>query len=264
MIYIYNMSYVITIPSYDRADTLLTQTLSTLLRQDINPKKINIFVANKDEAIIYKNHIPSKYYNKIIIGVKGLYHQTNFIKKYYPEGTKIIQIQDDIKSIFIKKGSNDSEEINLDKFFNYAFELLNEYGLKIWGLNKVSNPFFMTDNITTDLRLIEGVIYGFINSYDKAYNNLLVDNYTAEDIERTLRYYITDGGVMRFNFIGYKTIYQAKGGIQSDLGSNKKRLMMVKEATIKLNKLYKGYGKIKEHKDQEYIFELYKNPKLTI
>ncbi len=82
--------YVVAIPSYDRVKMLLQDTLPTLLRQGVPPSKINIFVANKEQEELYKTGVPKKSYNNIIVGVKGLDKQLQFIKDYYSQGTNII------------------------------------------------------------------------------------------------------------------------------------------------------------------------------
>lgn len=256
--------YVVAIPSYDRVKMLLQDTLPTLLRQGVPPSKINIFVANKEQEELYKTGVPKKSYNNIIVGVKGLDKQLQFIKDYYSQGSNIIIFHDDISSVFKKKGDNDKKEINLDELFKSAFKKLKELGLTLWSVNKVANPFFMTNGYTTDLRLIPGNFFGYINSNNPSYDFKIKDNYTAEDIERSIRYYITDGGVLRFNDYGFKTKPLNVGGIQTDLGSNKKRIIKVRKATKQLKKLYPNFGEIKPHKDQEVIFNLHRNPKKNI
>lgn len=252
--------YVVAIPTYDRVNTLLQDSLPTLLRQGVSPKYIDIFVANNEQKKLYEESIPRSSYNKMIVGVKGLDKQLLFIKDYYPQGKDIIIFHDDIASIFKKVSPQSVKEINLNKFFKYAFKTARKLKLTLWGVNRVSNPFFMTDGYTTDLRLIDGLFYGYINSNNPSYNLRVKNNYTAEDIERAIRHYITDGGILRFNDYGYKTKWVAEGGISSDLGGNEKRFKMVKEASNQLKKLYPEYGEIIPHKDQGVIFRLYKKP----
>ena len=252
--------YVIAIPTYDRVDILLQDTLPMLLRQGVPPKNIDIFVANKEQEELYKSAVPQNNYNKLVVGVKGLGKQLQFIKDYYPQGKHIIRMDDDISSVFKKKGDNDTMEFNLNKFIVSSFKKLKELGLTLWSVNKVANPFFMTDGYSTDLRLISGNIQGYINSNNPSYDFKIKNNYTAEDIERTLRHYITDGGVLRFNDYGFKTKPMNVGGIQSDLGSNKQRIIEVRKATTELKKLYSNYGDIVPHKDQGVVFKLHKNP----
>jgi len=267
------MSYIITIPSYNRAEGLRDMTLTMLKRQGVPKSKINIFVANKEEEKIYRETIPRDMYNKIIVGVKGLLPQLRYIINYYPEGKHIVRFDDDIQSIFKKKhkvGENitrrqmdETRLLNLDDFIKTAFNVLKKEGLTLWGINKTSNPFFMTDGYTTDLRVIVGNTYGWINSYNKEYDYVVStpENYVGQDIENTLRHYITDGGVVRFNDVGFIAgKYMAQGGIQSDIGNNKKRLQLIKKKNRMYKKVYGKYGEIVPNKNQGQVFRLFRNP----
>ena len=47
--------YVVAIPSYKRPQTLKNKTLKILQEHKIDPKRIDIFVADKEQESIYKN-----------------------------------------------------------------------------------------------------------------------------------------------------------------------------------------------------------------
>ena len=267
------MSYIITIPSYNRAEGLRDKTLTMLKKQGVPKGKINIFVANKEEEKKYKEIIPTDMYNKIIVGVKGLLPQLQYIKKYYPEGKQIVRIDDDIYTIFKKKHKisegvsrrkmDETRLLNLDDFIKKAFDTLQKENLTFWGVNKTSNPFFMTDGYTTDLRLIVGAVNGWINSHNPSYDYKIntKTNYTGEDIERTLRHYITDGGIVRFNDVGFTTDgLMTTGGIHTDIGDNKKRLKLIIQNNKLLKKVYGKYGVIVPNKNQGKVFRLIRNP----
>ena len=51
--------YVIAIPSYQRADLLNRKTLKTLAEYNIPRNRIYVFVANKEEELIYKEKVHS-------------------------------------------------------------------------------------------------------------------------------------------------------------------------------------------------------------
>ncbi len=91
--------YIIVIPSYNRVDIIQVKTLALLRRHGISSTKINIFVANQEEYDLYNKTINKQLYNKLIIGVIGLKNQRNFIMKYYPEGTHIVHMDDDLDNI---------------------------------------------------------------------------------------------------------------------------------------------------------------------
>lgn len=255
--------YKIVIPSYNRVERLKDSTLQMLERQGINKNLIYIFVANDEDYDKYKKEFPD--YN-IIKGVIGLLPQLKFIENYFKEGEYLVRIEDDIESIFKKihskkdypnkitrKELTETREIDLNSFIRDGFNLLREKDLNLFGINKTQNTFMMGDGYSTDLRLIEGCFNGFIN---KRYELVVCndDNYMLEDLERTIIYYKNDGGVLRFNDIGYITNYGAKGGIDSVC---KDRILKINENTDKINQLYSEYGKIKPNKRHNgYWFQL--------
>jgi hypothetical protein len=270
----------IVIPSYDKPEILKNNTLNMLRNQNVPSTKINIFLATPAEKKRYESIIPKDLYNKMIVGKKGLLTQLRFIKNYYPEGSELIRMDDDLKMVFKKKYSKKSFEdgkisrkqynkiikISLPSFFTKAFELLKKKNLTLWGINKVqNNPYFMTDGYSTDLRFIVGNIYGWINDYDKKYDWTLSSplNYTNEDIEKTLKHYIADGGVLRFNDYGYTMVPNlSEGGIQSDIGLNN-RMKLLKQSNKDLVKHYGYYGELAPNKLYGEMFRLYKNPHLV-
>ena len=259
--------YKIVIPSYDRVNILKNKTLKMLENQGIDKKLIYIFVTN-EEYEKYKNELPN--YN-IIIGKKGLLPQIEFIENYFKEGDYLVRIEDDIENIFKKihskkdypskitrKELSETEPIDLHNFIIEGFKLLKEHKLNLFGINKTQNAFMMGDSYSTDLRLIEGCFNGFINKRYKLVvcNN---NNYCLEDLERTIIYYKNDGGVLRFNDIGYITTYNDKGGIKSNI---KERDLKINENTKKINEVYSKYGSLKPNKRQNgEWFELKRKPK---
>jgi hypothetical protein len=211
----------------------------------------------------YKEAFGDNY--EITMGKKGLLNQLRFISNYYPKGKPIVRMDDDVKSVFEKvggKGSHKKREINLSEFFTSAFRKLKDLNFNLWGVNKVSNPFLMTPGYSTDLRLIVGPINGYINQKEPKYD-YKINNSVAEDIEKTIIYYKNDGGVLRFNDVGFTTkAIINEGGIATELGGLKKRLEIIKSANRSLESLYKPYGEIVPNKLQGEVFSLYRNPKV--
>jgi len=210
-------NFVVAIPSYNRENIITTKTLKTLSDGGISPKKIYIFVANRQQYLLYTSTVPSNLYNKIIIGKKGITKQRKFISQWFPEGQYIISIDDDVEEIQILNKSGDKlvklEDIN--NFFISSYKLLKKEGLYIWGIYPVQNSFFMKKSITTDLRFIIGVLFGYINRHDKKiYPSTRIES--KEDYEQSILYYKMDGGVLRYNFITTKTKFNAEGGLGKD------------------------------------------------
>ena len=244
--------YSIAIPSYQRSDIIQTHTLAVLNKHHIKPSHITIFVANQEERDIYTKAIPSSLYNTIVIGVLGLKNQRNFINDYYPEGSHIVEMDDDIKKIMqlvVKKkasSSNSSESAktvkpieNLDAFIRRAFKICLESNIFLWGVYPLINPHFMTYKVTTDLRFIVGPMWGMINRHRRDLK-LTVDE--KENSERTLQFWKADGAVLRFNNVGIETnYYKNQGGMQSE---GKDRKIEALKSVYYLNKMYPTLTKI--------------------
>ena len=249
--------YIIAIPSYKRSDIIQTHTLAVLNLHKIKAEYITIFVANKAEYIIYKQALPSFLYNNIVIGSLGLKNQRNFISEYYPEGTNIVEMDDDIKSIMqlvvkrqLSKKSKQSKKSksikastssiktvkpieDLDAFIKRAFEMCIESNIFLWGVYPLVNPHFMTYKVTTDLRFIVGPMWGMINRHRQDLK-LTVDE--KENSERTLQFWVADGSVLRFNNVGIETkYYKNKGGMQEE-GKDRKEEAL--KSVYYLNKMY--------------------------
>lgn len=222
-------NYVVAIPTYNRQDVLADKSLKTLIEGGVNKNKIYLFVANKEQYKLYENAIPKNMYNKIVIGKIGIANQRKFISKYFPEGQYIISMDDDVEEVLMLKGEKLVKLKNLDNFFKEAYQLLKKERLFIWGVYPVKNPFFMYNTVTTDLRFIIGVLFGYINRHNKKLEPSIRSE-TKEDYEQTILYYKMDGGVMRFNNITPKTKFNAPGGLGTDrYERNKNAAIYLKE-----------------------------------
>lgn len=214
------LKYQIAIPTYKRSDLIQKKTLAILHNYNIDPNIITLFVADEEEARDYKEKIPNGLYGKIVVGEKGLKNQRNFISKYYPENTMIVQFDDDINKIvqLVSRSSSTTKRLqhldNLDKFIQYAFDICRKNGIFLWGIYPLAKAHFMVDKITTDLRFIVGPMWGMINRHS-ADLQLTIDE--KENSERTLQFWSKDKTVLRFNNVAIDTAYyKNKGGMQAE------------------------------------------------
>ena len=76
--------YVVAIPSYKRPITLKNKTLKVLQKYKIDPKKIVVFVADKEQEKVYREALPKGSVGKIVVGVPGIKNIRNFMPKYFP------------------------------------------------------------------------------------------------------------------------------------------------------------------------------------
>jgi hypothetical protein len=257
--------YVIAIPSYKRMETLRDKTLLLLQKYKIDSKKIYIFVANRDEFKKYTLGLP-KYYKEIVIGKPGIKNIRNFMPKYFPAGKKVFYMDDDCYGMYecvLKSKTNLSKNKrpesnnkliplkNLDEFIKLGFHELSLSGMNLFGIYPVDNAFFMkpTDNrkknhITNRLCYIIGYCAGTINN--RLCEVRTVDD--KEDFERSIKYYINDGGVLRYNNITVKTkCYKEPGGMQEERTRER-----VKRSAVYLNRKYPDLTTYTEKKSWGY------------
>jgi hypothetical protein len=242
-------NYVVAIPSYGRHETIVAKTLETLKKGGVPAKCIHIFVANETERSAYADavhampsnnfSVPSNNFSvpyKIIVGVKGITEQRKFITRYFAEGTHIVSMDDDVEKFL--RLSRDGQKLidfkkgDLDRFIRKAFADIEARNLFIWGVYPMRYAYFMKHNVTTDLRLILGTAYGYICRHDA---DLVPTVGEKEDYENTIRHYLKDGGVMRFNDICLKTIYHSPGGLGK---LTEERLQANKVAAEAIQKAY--------------------------
>lgn len=238
------VSYIIAIPSYKRYNTIIQKTLHVLEKHNISPKIIYVFVANNEEKKLYTDVLDKKYHNNIIVGKLGLRDQRNFIQAHFPVNMNIVEMDDDIKEIYELSHVSLTNKYNkkmkpisdLDGFIKNAFKQCMNRKLNLWGVYPIDNAYFMNNNVTTDLRLIVGPFWGMINSHNK---DLILELNEKEDSERTLKYFVKDGGVMRFNNVSIETTYyKTPGGMQAN-GVDRKA-----EALKSANYLINKYPKL--------------------
>jgi hypothetical protein len=250
--------YIICIPSYKRENYCNEKTLKTLHENKINSKKIYVYVANKEEYDLYKQTLNKEFYHEIIIGKKGLVPQRQFISEQWSSNKHIVFMDDDVESIDLSM-SIEFKKHNLDYFIRKAFEECLKYHAFIWGVYPVFNPFFRKTKheMSTDLKYIVGAFYGIINRPKLKSIELTItkENGQKEDVERTIKYFINDGIVIRFNKIGFKTKYYGREG---GLGRFEDRMKPMKDACKKLEEKYFNYGHTKVRGNGMYEFVLKK------
>ena len=239
----------IAIPSYGRALTCKNKTIRTLDKMGIDKNIITIYVV-EEQAEEYHQLMPD--YN-IAIGVKGIVSQRQFILEQYPKGTHLVYMDDDLDEIDLSM----SPYSNLLSFLEDAFIKSVEQGAYLWGVYAVYNPFFRKarTDISTCLNFCIGCLYGIITRPNNHNLDIILSTQgNKEDVERSLRYFIEDGIVLRFNKISFKTKFFGKGGI----GEKKERKEISNIEAHKLAEAFPQYGKIKIRKNGFTEFNLKK------
>ena len=211
------MNFRIAIPTISRSETILKKTINYLNKTDIDWTKVDVFLSDGDELEAYKKSLKDYPVNFFVSHTKHINTQRNFIINHYKEGELILGIDDDIDDVQLKVDDKHNVTLtSLVDFVEQAFELSLSNNYDMWGINPVNNPYFMKTNVTFNLKYIVACFYGWRNNYqEKAYVSTDPE-YGKEDFERSIRYYIADGGVTRFNYIAPKTkYYSEQGGIQN-------------------------------------------------
>jgi hypothetical protein len=243
---LYLVNIMIVIPSLGRYNHM--KTLTTLKEHNISNDYIKVYVV-PEEFDLYKQMYPEY---EIIVGVRGLVAQRQFIMDSYPIGTHLIFMDDDIELIDLSMTS-----FTLIDFFEHAFKTCRDKNAYIWGVYPVLNPFFREkrEEMSTCLNYIVGAFYGIINRRIP----LTITTGEKEDVERSIQYFIQDGIVLRFNKVGFKTKYYGKTG---GLGTLKERIESSKQKSYELFEKYPGYGKVKTRKNGITEFVLKKLTKV--
>ena len=198
------MDYILVCPTYKRIKTLKNKTLSLLTRTNAPLPELWI---NVDEDIaLYSLEFPDYIIHQAgtDIGTKR-----NAIQDYYPVGSRIVFIDDDIKDIVVKEGNKKRSIIDFNKMVEFCFTNAELYKSKIWGLYPIANPLFMKNIFRQKLCYIIASCFGLINTRFSVKSNY------AEDVERSLLYYKDQSLLFRVDFIGiYTNYYKEPGGLQ--------------------------------------------------
>jgi hypothetical protein len=248
--------YVIVIPSYKRAETLRDKSLALLKGYGIEPERIYVFVANKEEEKIYKDTLKPGTYGKIVVGVPKIGPQRNFIADYFPVGKPMVQMDDDISELIeYSPGAkrNETKLKSLKGLIERGFSTCKEAGATLWGIYPVANGYFMKKGHTTDLKFVIGCFNGCFNPGTKGPKGVKLElEMDKEDYERSIRFYLRDGSVVRFRDVAPKTAYYTeKGGNQEYrtmqtvmAGAKKIVKMFPKLCTLNLTKK-SGYPEVR-------------------
>lgn len=188
---------------------------------------IHVFIVNDDDEICSYKPIAEKHGINLYIGPLGLHHMRNFITGFFPQGCRILNMDDDIKKIVYMEEDTTVIDVKSSKrypvyeltgtelvsWIEGAFATLELGQAHMFGVYPVRNGYFMKDMpyMTTDLRFCVGTMWGCLNDHD-----IRINIEEKEDFERTLLQYVKYGSVHRYNHIAPVTSYYVTpGGMQS-------------------------------------------------
>ena len=237
------IDYQIAIPTYQRYELVKDKTLAFLAKHKIPKDRITIFVANEDEKEKYSKVVGD--YN-IVVGVKGIGKQRNFIEQeYYDEGQYIVSMDDDIEDVKEKVSENTLGSVDsfYDTLIKRGWDEMKKNKAYVWGIYAAANPFFMKYRVYTELSYIIASTYGFIVQHNK---DLERTTEHGEDYEYTLRQYALHKKLVRFDWITVKTKYFHVGGLEEHRKENTNN---VENGISAIEKMFPQYCKKYYRKD---------------
>lgn len=214
----------IAIPSYKRHQTISKKTLGFLRDSRYPASKIHIFVADDDEYMLYNKELSEDLYGEIIVGVKGLKEQRNFIASFYKEDEIIVQMDDDVIGIKSILPFLTLIEIGVNSLYGRTAGL--------WGVLPNDDGRRFKDATTSHLAHILGSFFIIRNHRD-----IIITHTEKEDMERSIVYFRRYGKVLRYQNAGVATTYRkGEGGLQMP-----ERLDNIKAGILNLTSKYPEY-----------------------
>eukprot|EP00397_Hematodinium_sp_SG-2012_P004298 GEMP01004309.1.p1 GENE.GEMP01004309.1~~GEMP01004309.1.p1 ORF type:complete len:977 (+),score=254.86 GEMP01004309.1:239-3169(+) len=210
-----------------REPFLLVKTLSLLERQLIPVEYVSLFVNGEQEHESYRKALAKSTWKdvKIVVGVDGILEQRNFIQDYYPEGTYIVSLDDDLEQIWFKP-SVDCVKLDvlpaggLQQIIYDAMGRMIDNNAYIWGFNVTSETNVRNihpDGLSSRNGEINGFLYGFRNRHLEELKPKLSN--AIEDAERSVRYFAKDGIILRYlMYVCSTKCYRNGGGLQELFG----------------------------------------------
>lgn len=197
------MLFSVAIPTYKRSHLIGKKTLK-FLHDNLYPRTlITLFVADEKEKSDYEKNVDPTLYGQIVVGVRGLMHQRNFISQHYAEGELVMQLDDDVENL---KSDKPFTEI-----LRLASSFLKEGGL--FGVLPNDDGRRFKDDTTLHLTHILGSFFIASNHRD-----LIITTDEKEDMERSILYFQKFGRVHRYRGAGVKTSYAKaqSGGMNTE------------------------------------------------
>lgn len=212
--------FVIAVRSYQRAEMFRDMTYAMLSKQEgINLKEcLYIFVADGEEHDRYTQVLGDLPYKKIVIGRKGGKEIIDFISDYFPYLQPIVFMDDDLEEFFEftdtpSKSTFNKSSTQLLRYIEDGFKTL-EVTQSAFSFSFYSNEFYLQGKPWKEFRPAE-LAGGFFGCLNKP-SNIKTDTAHLDDISRSCRLITKYGGVLIYQWGGFKTATgKNPGGLQS-------------------------------------------------
>lgn len=202
--------YRVAIPSHARSDILARRTMPLLLDGGVDRDRVTVFVPDAVEARLYRAELPGveiRYGHGV-----GMREARNAIARAYPAGTPLLQVDDDLRGVYRARDPKTLDPVeDLDALIRLGFAASDGH---LWCLYPVDNPYFMRPTIRRGgLWYAEGNWFGYVVIGDET-ELVTVDD--KEDFERSIRFYLRDGEVVRLDRYTFRTLFYGEpGGMQT-------------------------------------------------
>ena len=206
--------YEVAIPSVARAERITKATLPLLHHGGVPMDHVTIFVPDVESEDQYADAV-AEFGCKITSGHGiGMREARNAIARSYPEGTQLVEVDDDITAF--KRAVDNKTLLSLEAGELHATwqKCFAQADGHLWCWYPVANAFFMKgDRVRRGgLWYAVGALFGYTVVGDDA-ELVYVDD--KEDFERSMRFYLRDGEVVRFDGYTFVTRYYGEpGGMQ--------------------------------------------------
>lgn len=206
-----NIKYVV--KSHQRVGRFRQKTYNEIiLKYNFNLKNTYVFVSTEEDYKLYQTHYPEI---NIVQGPKGVAATDNFITDYFPEGQKIIYMNDDLKGLYIVNENLKFNELSLEQcndLINNSFNIMQENNISYGGIYPILNGMFMSggDEIKFSFCFIQDPFSFCLNN--KKIKLTISDK---SDYEKSILHFIDRGAIMRNNRYSMKVEnYVKEGGFQ--------------------------------------------------
>lgn len=166
--------------------------LKVLKHYKVPATKIIVFLSEEQTESHYKDVLKSGTYHKL---VKTQGHLDVFINDYFPVGTQVLHIEDNVKG-FLEIGNRLLK--SLIGVIKTGFQECEKNNANLWGIYPHAIDSLLRTTISTELKYISGCFWGCI-SLGSTIIKLEVPE--KADYERSILYFKRDKKVIRLNFV---------------------------------------------------------------
>lgn len=188
----FSFPWEVAVYSTNSASVCRDATLKVLQRYKIPATKITVFIPKGAKEDIYKETLKTGTYTKIV-EVTG--NMDVFINDYFPVGTAVLNIQDNVKG-FLEYGHRFLK--SLLGLIQTGFQECEKQGARLWGIYPYPIASHLKPVISTELKYISRCFFGCI-SLGSNWIRLQVPE--KADYERSILYFKQDKKVIRLNSV---------------------------------------------------------------